>query len=124
MRKARWRAGGRAWGAPTQPLGYPLAARRLVSGGARSRGRGTTKIGGRGWAAAWRARALENQIPLRDGALPHRLWQRFAHVSALNFIVTATAALGEPGFAALILTGTKQLTAVAVLAVGTSTIAR
>ncbi len=68
--------------------------------------------------AAWRARALVNQIPLRDGALPHRLWQRFAHVSALNFIVTATAALGEPGFAALILTGTKQLTAVAVLAVG------
>jgi len=68
--------------------------------------------------AAWRARALVTQIPMRDGAMPHRLWQRFAHVSALNFIVTATAALGEPGFAALVLTGTKQLTAVAVLAVG------
>lgn len=68
--------------------------------------------------AGWRARALLGQIPLRDGALPHRLWRRFAHVSALNFIVTATVALGEPGFAALVLTGTKQLTAVAVLAVG------
>ena len=68
--------------------------------------------------AAWRARALLNQIPLRDGAMPHRLWQRFAHVSALNFVITATVALGEPGFAALALTGTKQLTAVAVLAVG------
>ncbi|RIK15235.1 MAG: hypothetical protein DCC52_18895 [Chloroflexi bacterium] len=68
--------------------------------------------------AGWRARALIKQIPLRDGALPHRLWRRFAHVSALNFIVTATVALGEPGFAALVLTGTKQLTAVAVLAVG------
>jgi O-antigen/teichoic acid export membrane protein len=50
--------------------------------------------------------------------MPHRLWQRFAHVSALNFVITATVALGEPGFAALVLTGTKQLTAVAVLAVG------
>lgn len=68
--------------------------------------------------AAWRARALVNQIPLRDGAMPHRLWQRFAHISALNFVITATVALGEPGFAALVLTGAKQLTAVAVLAVG------
>lgn len=68
--------------------------------------------------AAWRARALVKQIPLHDGALPHRLWHRFAHTSALNFVVTATVALGEPGFAALVLTGTKQLTAVAVLAVG------
>jgi O-antigen/teichoic acid export membrane protein len=68
--------------------------------------------------AAWRARALAHQIPLREGAMPHRLWSRFAHISALNFILTATAALGEPGFAALVLTGTKQLTAVAVLAVG------
>jgi O-antigen/teichoic acid export membrane protein len=68
--------------------------------------------------AAWRARALANQIPLRDGKLPPRLWHRFAHVSALNFVVTATVALGEPGFAAIVLTGTKQLTAVAVLAVG------
>lgn len=68
--------------------------------------------------AAWRARVLVKQIPLRDGAMPQRLWQRFAHVSALNFVVTATVALGEPGFAALVLTGTKQLTAVAVLAVG------
>lgn len=68
--------------------------------------------------AAWRARVLVQQIPLRDGAMPQRLWQRFAHVSALNFVVTATVALGEPGFAALVLTGTKQLTAVAVLAVG------
>jgi O-antigen/teichoic acid export membrane protein len=68
--------------------------------------------------AAWRARALAHQIPLREGMMPHRLWSRFAHISALNFIITATAALGEPGFAALVLTGTKQLTAVAVLAVG------
>lgn len=68
--------------------------------------------------ATWRARALVHQIPRRDGALPHRLWARFAHISALNFVITATVALGEPGFAALVLTGTKQLTAVAVLAVG------
>lgn len=68
--------------------------------------------------AAWRARALVNQIPLRYGNMPVRLWSRFAHTSALNFIITGTSALGEPGFAALVLTGSKQLTAVAVLAVG------
>lgn len=68
--------------------------------------------------AAWRARSVVNQIPLRDGTLPPRLWQRFANVSALNFVITATASFSEPGFAALILTGSKQLTAVAILAVG------
>ena len=68
--------------------------------------------------AAWRARVLVNQIPLRDGAMPLRLWTRFAHTSALNFLLTGTSALGEPGFAAIVLTGSKQLTAVAVLAVG------
>ncbi len=68
--------------------------------------------------AAWRARVLVKQIPLRDGAMPLRLWSRFAHTSALNFIITGTSALGEPGFAAIVLTGSKQLTAVAVLAVG------
>lgn len=68
--------------------------------------------------AGWRARALVNQIPLRDGNQPLYLWQRFAHTSALNFIITATVALGEPGFAALVLTGTQQLTAVAILAIG------
>lgn len=68
--------------------------------------------------AAWRARALVNQIPFRDGNMPLRLWSRFAYTSALNFIITGTSALGEPGFAALVLTGSKQLTAVAVLAVG------
>ncbi len=68
--------------------------------------------------SAWRARAVVNQIPLRDGAMPRRLWQRFANVAALNFVITATVSLGEPGFAALVLTGTRQLTAVAILAVG------
>ncbi len=68
--------------------------------------------------AAWRARSVVNQIPLRDGKMPQRLWQRFANVAALNFLITATVALGEPGFAALVLTGSKQLTAVAILAVG------
>lgn len=68
--------------------------------------------------AAWRARTVVAQIPLRAGALPHRLWQRFANVSALNFLLTATTSLADPSFAALVLTGSKQLTAVAVLAVG------
>lgn len=68
--------------------------------------------------AAWRARSVVTQIPLHVGDLPNRLWQRFANVSALNFIITATASLSEPGFAALILTGSRQLTAVAILAVG------
>lgn len=68
--------------------------------------------------AAWRARSVVTQIPLRDGNSPPRLWQRFANVSALNFVITATASFSEPGFAALILTGSKQLTAVAILAVG------
>lgn len=68
--------------------------------------------------AAWRAHAAASQIPPRDGVMPPRLWRRFANVAALNFIITATVSLGEPGFAALVLTGTKQLTAVAVLAVG------
>ncbi len=68
--------------------------------------------------AAWRARSVVTQIPLREGAMPYRLWARFANVSALNFIMTATASLADPSFAALVLTGSKQLTAVAVLAVG------
>lgn len=68
--------------------------------------------------SAWRAHAVVSQIPLKVGALPHRLWRRFAHVSALNFVITATVSLGEPAFAALALTGSRQLTAVAVLAVG------
>lgn len=68
--------------------------------------------------AAWRARTLVHEIPAREGALPHRLWQRFARVSMLNFIMTATVALSEPGVAALVLTGSRQLTAVAILAVG------
>lgn len=68
--------------------------------------------------AGWRARSLVNEIPVRTGAQPPRLWQRFANVSALNFVLTATVSLTEPGFAALVLTGNKQLTAVAVLAVG------
>lgn len=68
--------------------------------------------------AAWRARAVVNQIPLHAGAMPPRLWKRFANVSALNFVITATASFSEPGFAALVLTGSKQLTAVAILAVG------
>lgn len=67
--------------------------------------------------AAWRARSLVNQIPLREGTMPPQLWKRFANVSALNFVITATASLSEPGFAALVLTGSKQLTAVAILAV-------
>lgn len=68
--------------------------------------------------AAWRALSLVQEIPLKEGTFPPRLWQRFARVSALNFVITATVALSEPGFAALVLTGTRQLTAVAVLAVG------
>src|SRR5581483_1897600 len=68
--------------------------------------------------AAWRARTVVTQIPLREGTMPHRLWARFANVSALNFLMTATASLADPSFAALVLTGSKQLTAVAVLAVG------
>lgn len=68
--------------------------------------------------SAWRARTLIHEIPLRDGEPPPRLWSRFAHVSALNFVMTATVALTDPGFAALILTGTHQLNAVAILAVG------
>ncbi|TAH48214.1 MAG: hypothetical protein EYC68_22005 [Chloroflexota bacterium] len=68
--------------------------------------------------AGWRARKLVNQIPMREGTMPPRLWQRFANVSAMNFVITATASLSEPGFAALVLTGSKQLTAVAILAVG------
>ncbi len=68
--------------------------------------------------AAWRARSLVNQIPAREGTMPPQLWKRFANVSALNFVITATASLSEPGFAALVLTGSKQLTAVAILAVG------
>ncbi len=68
--------------------------------------------------AAWRARSVVNQIPARQGNMPPQLWKRFANVSALNFVITATASLAEPGFAALVLTGSKQLTAVAILAVG------
>lgn len=68
--------------------------------------------------AAWRAHSVVSQIPLHDGKMPVRLWQRFANVAALNFILTATVSLGEPGFAALVLTGSRQLTAVAILAVG------
>ena len=68
--------------------------------------------------AAWRARSVVNQIPAREGNMPPQLWKRFANVSALNFVITATASLSEPGFAALVLTGSKQLTAVAILAVG------
>jgi O-antigen/teichoic acid export membrane protein len=68
--------------------------------------------------AAWRANSVASQIPLRNGGMPERLWDRFAHISALNFVFTATGAFGEPGFAALVLVGSKQLVAVAVLAVG------
>jgi O-antigen/teichoic acid export membrane protein len=68
--------------------------------------------------ATWRVRSAVVQIPVRDGPMPHRLWSRFANVAALNFVITATVSLAEPGFAALVLTGTRQLTAVAVLAVG------
>lgn len=68
--------------------------------------------------AAWRARTVVTEIPLHEGTMPHRLWQRFANVAALNFLLTATVSLGEPGFAALVLVGSKQLAAVAILAVG------
>lgn len=68
--------------------------------------------------ASWRASAAANQIPVRIGKMPERLWRRFANVAALNFLLTSTVSLGDPGIAALVLTGTKQLTAVAVLAVG------
>lgn len=68
--------------------------------------------------AAWRAQSVVTQIPLHAGGMPERLWQRFANVAGLNFLLTATASLGEPGFAALVLVGSKQLAAVAILAVG------
>lgn len=68
--------------------------------------------------AAWRAHSVVSQIPLREGNMPHRLWKRFANVAALNYVMTVTSSLSEPAFAALILTGSKQLTAVAILAVG------
>lgn len=68
--------------------------------------------------AAWRARSVVNQIPERAGDMPPRVLQRFANISALNFVITATASLSEPGFAAVVLTGSKQLAAVAILAVG------
>jgi O-antigen/teichoic acid export membrane protein len=68
--------------------------------------------------AAWRASAVVNLIPAHTGKMPAMLWKRFANVAALNFLLTATVSLGEPGFAALVLTGSKQLTAVAILAVG------
>jgi O-antigen/teichoic acid export membrane protein len=68
--------------------------------------------------AAWRARTVVTHIPLRAGEMPRNLWRRFANVSALNFLLTSTTSLADPSFAALVLTGDKQLTAVAVLAVG------
>jgi O-antigen/teichoic acid export membrane protein len=68
--------------------------------------------------AGWRARGLVHEIPLRQGEPPPNLLRRFSQVAALNFIITATVSLTEPGFAALVLTGSHQLTAVAILAVG------
>jgi O-antigen/teichoic acid export membrane protein len=66
----------------------------------------------------WQARRSLQTIPERAGAPPPNLWSRFTGVAALNFLMTATTSLTDPNFANLVLTGTRQLTDVAIMVVG------
>lgn len=68
--------------------------------------------------AGWQARRAWKQVPLRESGWPRQLWKRFFYVSGLNFLTTATASLTEPGFANLVLTGSRQLTEVAIMTIG------